>query len=70
MNTWEDFKKELKLQFLPKNVEYLARRSLKHFKHTGSIRDYVKQFTTLLLGITDMSEKDKLFLFMDGLQLG
>lgn len=68
IQTWEDLKKELKLQFLPENVEYLARKSLKRLHHSGSIRDYVKQFTILLLDITDMTEKDTLFFFMDGLQ--
>lgn len=28
----------------------------------------MKQFTSLLLDITDMTEKDKFFFFMDGLQ--
>jgi hypothetical protein len=60
-------KKEFKLPFLPEK-EYLARQSLKRLRHTGSIRDYVKQFTTLMLDISDMSEKDRLFLFMDGLK--
>ncbi|KAJ4970917.1 hypothetical protein NE237_004016 [Protea cynaroides] len=64
----KELKKELKHQFLPENVEYLARKSLKRLRHTGSIRDYVKQFTTLMLDITDMSKKDRLFFFMDGLQ--
>ena len=29
---------------------------------------YVKQFSALMLDIRDMSEKDKLFYFLDGLQ--
>ncbi|XP_068666698.1 uncharacterized protein [Aristolochia californica] len=66
--TWEDFRKEIKSQFFPENVEYLARKDLKRLKHTGSIREYVNQFTALLLNISDMAEKDKLFFFMDGLQ--
>lgn len=68
INTWADFKKEIKRQFYPENVEYLARKSLKRLKHTGSIRDYVKEFSTLMLEITDMPEKDLFFNFMDGLQ--
>ncbi|KAJ4965687.1 hypothetical protein NE237_017536 [Protea cynaroides] len=42
ISTWEELKKELKHQFLPKNVEYLARKSLKRLRHTSSIRNYVK----------------------------
>ncbi|XP_068658021.1 uncharacterized protein [Aristolochia californica] len=41
--TWEDFRKEIKSQFFPKNVEYLAWKDLKRLKHTGSIREYVEQ---------------------------
>ncbi|XP_068639496.1 uncharacterized protein [Aristolochia californica] len=66
--TWEDFRKEIKSQFFPENVEYLARKNLKRLKHTGSIREHVNQFIALLLNISDMAEKDKLFFFMDGLQ--
>lgn len=35
--TWEDLKKELKSQFYPENVEYLARKSFQRLKHTGTI---------------------------------
>lgn len=67
IDTWEDLKRELKAQFLPENVEYLARKSLKRLKQTGSVHFYVKQFSALMLDIRDMSEKDKLFDFLDGL---
>ena len=33
----------------------------------GSIRDYVKEFTTLTLEIPDLSDDDALFYFLDGL---
>ncbi|KAL0311611.1 UNVERIFIED_CONTAM: hypothetical protein Sangu_2455800 [Sesamum angustifolium] len=51
-------------QFFPENVEYNARRALRKLEHTGSVRDYVKTFSALMLDIRDMSEKDKLFIFM------
>ncbi|KAL2527518.1 Uncharacterized protein Adt_12572 [Abeliophyllum distichum] len=41
---------------------------LRELKHTGSIRDYVKTFSGHMLDIRDMSEKDKLFTFMEGLK--
>nr|CAD1837256.1 unnamed protein product [Ananas comosus var. bracteatus] len=63
IDTWEDLKNELKAQFLPENVEFIARRNLRRLQQTGSIRDYVKQFSTLMFDIRDMSEKDKLFHF-------
>ncbi|ERM96037.1 hypothetical protein AMTR_s00129p00080000 [Amborella trichopoda] len=49
-------------------MEYLARKNLKQLRHTRSIRDYVKEFSTLMLEILDMAEKDLFFSFMDDLQ--
>nr|CAD1844782.1 unnamed protein product [Ananas comosus var. bracteatus] len=68
IDTWEDLKKKLKAQFLPENVEFIARRNLRRLQQTGSIREYVKQFSALMLDIRDMSEKDKLFHFLEGLK--
>jgi hypothetical protein len=61
-------RKELKDQFLPCNTTWVARDSLKKLKHTTSIREYVKQFSSLMLDIKDMSEADKLYNFLSGLQ--
>ena len=68
ITTWEDLKRELKTQFLPENVAYIARRHLRELKHTGTIREYVKKFSGLMLDIKDMSEVDKLFAFLEGLK--
>ncbi|XP_043717547.1 uncharacterized protein LOC122665462 [Telopea speciosissima] len=68
IDTWDEFKKELKKQFYPENAAYLARKSLKRLKHTGSIRDYVKEFSTLMLEVPSMTDEELLFNFMDGLQ--
>ena len=65
---WEILKKELKDQFLPMNTAWMARDSLKKLKQTGSVIDYVKEFSSLILDIKDMSEVDKLFNLMFGLQ--
>ncbi|TYK22237.1 uncharacterized protein E5676_scaffold333G001330 [Cucumis melo var. makuwa] len=45
-----------------------ARQKLRDLKHTGNIREYVKQFAGLILDIRDMSEKDKVFCFVEGLK--
>ncbi|KAI3445012.1 hypothetical protein Pfo_001677, partial [Paulownia fortunei] len=45
-----------------------VRKALRELRHTGSILDYVKAFATHMLDIRDMSEKDKLFTFLDGLK--
>ena len=65
---WERLKKELKEQFLPNNTSWLARDDLKKLKQDKSVRDYVKDFSSLILDIENMSEEDKLFNFMPGLQ--
>ena len=66
IETWEDFKREIKRQFYPKDVAYLARKNMRW--HTGSIRDYVKEFSSLMLEIPNMTEQELLFNFMDNLQ--
>jgi hypothetical protein len=69
ITTWEALRKELRDQFLPCNTTWVARDSLKKLKHTTSVREYVKQFSSLILDIKDMSKADKLYNFMTGLQL-
>jgi hypothetical protein len=67
--SWEALCKELKGQFLPCNNAWVARDSLKKLKHTTSVREYVKQFNTLMLDIKDMLEADTMYNFMTGLQV-
>ena len=68
IDTWEDLKKELQTQFLPENVGFIVRRNLRNLRQTGSVQEYVKVFVALMLDLRDMSENDKLYQFMDGLQ--
>ena len=68
IDTWADFKREIKKQFYPEDVEYMAGKMIKHLKHTGSICDYVKEFSSLMLEAPDMNEKELLLNFMDNLQ--
>ena len=68
IDSWEELKKELKSQFFPENVEYMVRHHLRDLKQIGTIIDYVKKFLALMLDIKDMSEKDKLFFFLEGLK--
>lgn len=46
----------------------MARKNWKRFKHTGSIRDYGEEFSTLMLEVQDTPEKDWFFNFMEGLE--
>ncbi|KAL0417151.1 UNVERIFIED_CONTAM: hypothetical protein Slati_3547000 [Sesamum latifolium] len=68
LDTWALLREAIRVQFFPENVEYNARRALRKLEHTGSMQDYVKAFSALMLDIRDMSEKDKLFTFMEGLK--
>ncbi|KAA0054179.1 uncharacterized protein E6C27_scaffold131G001100 [Cucumis melo var. makuwa] len=68
VDTWDALKRELRSQFFPENVEILAREKLRNLRHTGEIWEYVKQFAGLMLDIRDMSEKDKVFYFVEGLK--
>ena len=65
----KDFKKDIKRQFYPNDVAYLARKNMRRLKHIGSIYDYVKEFSSLMLEIPNMTEEEELiFNFMDNLQ--
>ena len=46
----------------------MAREALKRLRHIGSVREYVKEFSSLMLDIKNMLEEDKLFNFMSRLQ--
>lgn len=64
IDTWKDLKKELRAQFFLENVGFIARRKLCKFRHTGTMQDYIKQFSTVMLDIQDMLEKDKVSCFV------
>ena len=65
---WEDFKREIKRQFYPEDMAYMARKNMRRLKHTCFIRDYVKEFSLLMLEIPNLTEEELLFNFMDNLQ--
>ncbi|KAG6478500.1 hypothetical protein ZIOFF_061943 [Zingiber officinale] len=68
IDTWDRLKKEMKDQFLLDNTSWIARDGLKRLKQSGSVRDYVKEFSSLMLDIQNMSEEDKLYNFLYDLQ--
>ena len=68
MESWDDFKREIKKQFYPENSEHEARAKLRRLSHKNTIREYVKEFSELMLEIPDLSDKEALFTFVDGLQ--
>ena len=68
LKKWDEFKADFKKQFYPKNAEEIALKKLRGLKHTGLIKEYVKQYTSLMLEISDMLERTQLLYFMDVLQ--
>ena len=68
METWNSLKEELREQFLPSNTTWVARDRLKNLRQSGTVREYVQEFSSCLLDIRNMSEEDKLFNFISGLQ--
>ncbi|KAG9447516.1 hypothetical protein H6P81_013644 [Aristolochia fimbriata] len=68
VETWEDFKKELKNQLFPEDVDFQARKELRALKQMGTFREYVRFFSSLMLSIPKMADEDKLFAFLDGLR--
>ena len=52
----------------PLDMAWMARESLRKLKKTGFVKDYVKEFSSLILDIKNMCVVDKLFNFMCGLQ--
>ncbi|XP_042444160.1 uncharacterized protein K02A2.6-like [Zingiber officinale] len=68
IDMWDRLKKEMKDQFLPGNTSWIARDGLKRLKWSGSMRDYVKEFSSLMLDIQNMFEEDQLYNFLYGLQ--
>lgn len=69
IQTWDALKKGLRDHFLPMNTACLARESLKKLKHTGSVRDYVKEFSSLMLEI-NKPEEDRYLIFCQGSSFG
>lgn len=57
----------MRVQFLPCNITWAAKEELKNLKQSGSVHDYIKSFCSLMLGVDNMVEEDKLFNFMNGL---
>ena len=47
---------------------WVACDSLRRLKHTGTVREYVKNFNSLMLVINDMAKEDCLYNFLSGLQ--
>ncbi|GJW66917.1 putative retrotransposon gag domain, aspartic peptidase domain protein [Tanacetum coccineum] len=56
------------MTMMNKNTKNEAKSQLRKLKQSGKIREYVKEFTTPVLEIPELSDQDSLFQFLDGLQ--
>ncbi|KAK3030362.1 hypothetical protein RJ639_038318 [Escallonia herrerae] len=65
---WEKFKHELKRQFYLESIVDIAMINLQWLRKKGSIREYVKEYSALMLKIPEMSERQRLCFLVDGLQ--
>ncbi|XP_019057348.1 PREDICTED: uncharacterized protein LOC109116424, partial [Tarenaya hassleriana] len=68
INTWAQFKAELRRHFVPTNAGEEARTRFRRLRQTGSIVDYIREFSSLCLELNDLSDRDALFHFKDGLK--
>ncbi|KAE8692821.1 cytochrome P450 78A7-like [Hibiscus syriacus] len=68
IETWAEFQVEFKEQFYPEYAEDEARSKLRRLKQEGSLREHVRKFVELMLQVSNLSEEDGFFTFMDGLK--
>ncbi|KAL3522774.1 hypothetical protein ACH5RR_015608 [Cinchona calisaya] len=68
ITTWDQFVDEFRSYFYPQYAERDARAKLRRQEMKGEVREYVKEFSQLMLQIQSMSEEDAFFQFMDGLK--
>ncbi|MFQ6657181.1 hypothetical protein Gotur_026966, partial [Gossypium turneri] len=55
-------------QVYPEYAEEEARAKLRRLTQRGTVREYVREFSELMLQISDLSEKEAFFSFTDGLK--
>ncbi|GJY64927.1 putative nucleotidyltransferase, ribonuclease H [Tanacetum coccineum] len=68
IDIWVEFVADFKKKFYPENAKNEAKSQFCKLKQSGTIRGYVKEFTTLVLEIPELSNQDSLFYVLDGLQ--
>ena len=66
--SWKEFRDDLKLTFTPVDEEQEIRTKLINLRHTDSFDSYSREFQYLSYQLSDMSEKDRLACFLNGLK--
>ena len=64
---WTGFQKILRSQFEPRHLEMRIRTQLWHLRQGDSLQRYLKKFNELTVQLSELSERDKLVAFTDGL---
>eukprot|EP00253_Pinus_taeda_P027727 PITA_27727 len=67
ITSWDDMKKALQSHFSPQDEMWEARTKIKFIKQTGSLQTYQQEYSSVVLELPDMAEKDKVFNFIIGL---
>lgn len=67
--SWTEFKQLMQRHFQPIHEEDFARQQIRTIKQSGSIRDYVVKFQSLILQIPTMDERSRVDAFIAGLQV-
>ena len=68
ISSWEDLQARLRIQFLPSDIEWKARDALHNLRHIGTLMDFIKAHSSLMLQIRNMSEADRLYYFIKRLK--
>uniref|UniRef100_A0A803MYN9 Retrotransposon gag domain-containing protein n=1 Tax=Chenopodium quinoa TaxID=63459 RepID=A0A803MYN9_CHEQI len=68
IRTWDQFKEDFKKQFRPHDAAKVSMMKLRELKHSSTIKEYIKQFTTLVLEVDDLPKAAQLIYFIGGLQ--
>ncbi|MBA0650361.1 hypothetical protein Goklo_017788 [Gossypium klotzschianum] len=65
---WQEFQCELKGQFYPEFTEKEARAKLQGIMQWGTVGEYVREFNELMVQVSDVTEKEALLAFQNGLK--
>uniref|UniRef100_A0A803MP99 Ty3 transposon capsid-like protein domain-containing protein n=1 Tax=Chenopodium quinoa TaxID=63459 RepID=A0A803MP99_CHEQI len=68
IRTWDQFKEDFKKQFRPHDAAKVSMMKLRELKHSSTIKEYIKQFTTLVLEVDNLPEAAQLIYSIGGLQ--
>ena len=68
ITSWVDMKKALQGHFSPEYDTLDARTRIKYMKETRSLHSYQWEFSSAILELPDMEEKENVFNFIIGLK--